>query len=144
MYDFPLTGAQKSHLRGVGQTLEDGLKVGRGGLTPQFFAELQKLLRAHELVKLRFLGADRTERAALITQIADEGRCVCVGAVGHTALFFRQSPDPKARQIVGHFSHYHLVFLSGVCHVHEEVSPSLPFWRYFERNSACRLTDPKD
>ena len=65
MYDFPLTGAQRSYLRGLGQTLEAGLKVGRGGLTPEFFTELQKLLRAHELVKLRFLGSDRDERAAL-------------------------------------------------------------------------------
>jgi RNA-binding protein len=99
MYEFPLTGAQKSHLRKIGQTLEDGLKVGRGGLTPEFYAELQKLLRAHELVKLRFLGADRTQRAALCEQIANEGRCVCVGAVGHTALFYRQKTDPKARTV---------------------------------------------
>jgi RNA-binding protein len=99
MYEFPLTGAQKSHLRGLGQTLEAGLKVGRGGLTPEFFAELQKLLRAHELVKLRFLGTDRDERAALCTQIADEGRCVWVGAVGHTALFYRQHPEPEDRSV---------------------------------------------
>jgi RNA-binding protein len=100
MYEFPLTGAQKSHLRGIGQTLGDSLRVGRGGLTPELLAELQKLLRAHELVKLRFVGSDRTARAALCAQVADEGRCVCVGAVGHTALFYRQNPDPKARQIV--------------------------------------------
>ena len=99
MYEFALSSAQKSHLRGLGQKLEASLKVGRGGLSPEFFAELQKLLRAHELVKLRFLGADREERAALCTQIADEGRCVCVGAVGHTALFYRQHPEPKARQV---------------------------------------------
>jgi RNA-binding protein len=99
MYEFPLTGAQKSKLRGLGQTLEPALKVGRGGLTPAFFAELQKLLRAHELVKLRFLGAEREERAALCAQVADEGRCVCVGAVGHTALFYRQNPEPKERSI---------------------------------------------
>ncbi len=99
MYDFPLTGAQKSLLRGLGQTLPDHLKVGRAGLTPAFFAELQKLLRAHELVKLRFLGADRDERGALCARIADEGRCVAIGAVGHTALFYRQNPDPKERRV---------------------------------------------
>ncbi|MEI6466521.1 MAG: YhbY family RNA-binding protein [Verrucomicrobiota bacterium] len=99
MYEFPLTGAQKSYLRGVGQTLEAGLKVGRSGLTPEFFAELQKLLRSEELVKIRFLGAEREERTALCTQIADQGRCVCIGAVGHTALFYRQNPDPKARVV---------------------------------------------
>ena len=75
------------------------LKVGRQGLTPQFFTELQQRLRASELVKLRFIGAERDERATLCEQIADEGRCVCIGAVGHTALFYRQHREPKARQI---------------------------------------------
>jgi len=99
MYDFPLTGAQKSYLRGLGQKLEPALKVGRNGLTAEFFAELQKLLRTQELVKLRFLGADRDERATLCDRIADEGRCVCAGSVGHTALFYRQHPEPKQRHI---------------------------------------------
>jgi len=99
MYDFPLTGAQKTFLRGLGQQLDPVLKLGKGGLTPTFYAELQKQLRAHELVKLRFVAADRDERATLCDQIADEGRCVCVGAVGHTALFYLQHPEPAERQI---------------------------------------------
>jgi RNA-binding protein len=99
MYEFPLTGAQKSFLRGLGQKLEPALKLGKGGLTPAFYAELQKQLRANELVKLRFLGAEREERAALCTQIADEGRCVFIGAVGHTALFYRRNPEPAERSI---------------------------------------------
>lgn len=99
MYEFPLTGAQKAHLRKLGQTLEPGLKIGRGGLTPPIFAELQRLLRKHELVKLRFLGADRDERGALCTQLADEGRCICVGAVGNTALFYRPHPEPAERKV---------------------------------------------
>jgi RNA-binding protein len=99
MYDFPLTGAQKTYLRGLGQRLEPALKVGRSGLTPAFFKELQRTLNGEELVKLRFLGADRDERATLCDQIADEGRCVCVGAVGHTALFFRRQSDPQKQSI---------------------------------------------
>jgi RNA-binding protein len=88
MYDFPLTGAQKSKLRSLGQTLDAQLKVGRGGL------------RAHELVKIRFVDADRDERPALCEKIADEGRCVFVSAVGHTALFYRQNPNEKERVVV--------------------------------------------
>ncbi|QYM79210.1 YhbY family RNA-binding protein [Horticoccus luteus] len=99
MYDFPLTGAQKSYLRGLGQNLPPALKLGKGGLTPEFFAELQRRLKATELVKLRFLATERDERATLCARIADEGRCVLVGAVGHTALFYRQQPDPAARTI---------------------------------------------
>jgi RNA-binding protein len=99
MYEFPLTGAQKTFLRGLGQTMEPSLKVGKAGLTPEFFKELQRCLNAQELVKLRFLGADRHERAELVARIADEGRCVCAGAVGATALFYRQQADPAKRKI---------------------------------------------
>jgi RNA-binding protein len=97
MHDSPLTGAQKVALRGQGQLMAAALKVGKGGLTPAFFAELQRVLNAHELVKLRFLGADRDERVAWCAKIADEGKCACVGAVGHTALFYRQRPEPAGQ-----------------------------------------------
>ncbi len=99
MYEFPLTGAQRSYLRGLGQTTKPGLKLGQAGDTPAFYGELQKLLRRHELVKVRFVGVERDAREALCEKIADEGRCVWVGAVGHTALFYRQNPEPAERQI---------------------------------------------
>jgi RNA-binding protein len=99
MDEATLTGAQKAHLRGLGQTLGASLSLGREGPVPGFFAELEKLLGVHELVKLRFNGADRHERAALCEKISAETRSTCVGAVGHTALFFRRQPDPKAQRI---------------------------------------------
>ena len=99
MYDFPLTGAQKTFLRSLGQTMDPALKVGKGGLTDEFFKELQNHLNTRELVKLRFLGADRPTRSELIKHIADKGRCVLAGAVGMTALFYRQNPDPARRVI---------------------------------------------
>lgn len=99
MYEFPLTGAQKTFLRGIGQTREPALKVGKAGLTPEINKELQRLINQQELVKLRFLGMDRDERAEACEKIADEGRCVLVGSVGHTALFYRRNPDPERRKI---------------------------------------------
>jgi RNA-binding protein len=99
MYEFPLTGAQKTYLRGLGQKLEPALKVGKSGLTPEFYRELQRALDGAELIKLRFLGADRDERSALCEEIADKGRSICVGSVGHVALFFRQNADPKRRVV---------------------------------------------
>jgi len=92
-----LTGAQKTFLRGLGQRLEPALKVGKGGLTPAFFGELQRHLRANELVKLRFLGSDRDQQAAFCVVIAETSQCLCVAAVGHTALFYL--PNPAARRI---------------------------------------------
>jgi RNA-binding protein len=99
MYDLHLTGAQKSKLRSLGQKLEPSLKLGKSGLGAPFYAELQRLLNANELIKVRFLGTERDERDALFATIADEGRCLCVGAVGHTALFYRQQPDVSKRKV---------------------------------------------
>ena len=99
METVPLTGAQKTRLRGLGQNLEAALKVGKAGLTHTLQREFARLLEARELVKLRFEGADRHERAALIARIEADCGAPCVGAVGHTALFFRQNPDPEKRVV---------------------------------------------
>ncbi|MCC6416515.1 MAG: YhbY family RNA-binding protein [Opitutaceae bacterium] len=99
MYEFPLTGAQKRHLRGLGQQLSATLHLGKDGLTANFMAEMQNGLRAQELVKVRLHGLDRDACDMACAQLADEGRCVWIGRVGHTALFYRQQPDPALRQI---------------------------------------------
>jgi RNA-binding protein len=94
MTELPtLTGAQKTKLRGLGQTLSDSLRLGRSGATPALLVELNRQLDTRELVKVRFEGADRVARAALCDEIASVSSCQCVGAVGHTALFWRAGPD---------------------------------------------------
>jgi RNA-binding protein len=83
-----MTGAQKARLRGIGQRMEATVQLGKDGLTPAFLDELQRQLKSRGLVKLRFAGSDREERAALRSRIALESGCECVGAVGQTALFY--------------------------------------------------------
>ncbi|MBC7365654.1 MAG: YhbY family RNA-binding protein [Undibacterium sp.] len=96
MENLPLTGAQKSKLRALGQKLDATIKVGKEGLTPAFFTELSRALRARDLIKLRFGGEiDRPARSAFTIQIETEGHCTCVGAVGHTALFYKTAGDPS-------------------------------------------------
>jgi len=85
-----LTGAQRTKLRGLGQTLPDMQQVGREGAAPAVVAQLDRGLAAHELVKVRFTGGqDRHERAALHAALSAATGSECVGAVGHTALFWR-------------------------------------------------------
>jgi RNA-binding protein len=86
-----LSGAEKARLRGIGQRMDATVRLGKGGLSPAFAAEMQRQLKAKELVKLRFAGLDREERAALCPRIAQESGSECVGAVGQTALFYRQA-----------------------------------------------------
>lgn len=73
--------------------------IGQAGVTEPVLAELKRLLAAHELVKIRFTGADRHERASLAEQIATSTPCLHVGSVGATALFFLPNEDESKRRI---------------------------------------------
>ncbi|HWA27735.1 MAG TPA: YhbY family RNA-binding protein [Lacunisphaera sp.] len=85
-----LTGAEKTKLRGLGQTAPDRVWLGKDGVSPAFVTELNRQLDDHELVKLRFTGGqDRKARAALCERTAEAASCLCLGTVGHTALFWR-------------------------------------------------------
>jgi len=94
-----LTGAQKTKLRGIGQRLDSMLLVGQAGVTPGVLNELNRLIVANELVKLRFVGSDRHQRAALAETLANEAHCEHVGSVGNTALFYRQHPEAAQRKL---------------------------------------------
>ncbi|MDB6115016.1 MAG: RNA-binding protein [Lacunisphaera sp.] len=85
-----LTGAQRTKLRSLGQTMADTLLIGRDGASPAAIAQLDRELAARELVKVRFTGGqDRHARAALHETLSTATHSECVGAVGHTALFWR-------------------------------------------------------
>lgn len=75
------------------------LLVGQAGVTPGVLNELNRLIIANELVKIRFVGADREQRATLADALAAEAHCEHVGSVGNTALFFRQHPEAAQRKI---------------------------------------------
>ncbi len=93
-----LTGAQKSHLRSLGQTMDCGIAIGKEGVSRTVIIELKKLFGHQELVKVK-IHAERDERPKLCAQIEAETGSIEVGAVGKTALFYRQHPDPAVRTI---------------------------------------------
>jgi RNA-binding protein len=83
-----LTGSQKSRLRGIGQRTEPSVRFGKEGMTPAMLSELRRQLAARELVKLRFVGIAREERAELCGKLSEATGSAFVGSVGQTALFF--------------------------------------------------------
>lgn len=96
-----LTGAQRTKLRGLGQTMPDTQHLGREGAAPAVIAQLDRELTKRELVKVRFTGGqDRHERAALHLALAAATGSECVGAVGHTALFWR--PNAEGSKLLAH------------------------------------------
>lgn len=75
------------------------MQLGKNGLTPNFFKSFELALTNHELLKLRFANLQE-ERKQLSADIQAKTGAVQVSMVGHTAVYYRESPDPEKRKLV--------------------------------------------
>lgn len=94
-----LTNPQRKHLRKLAHNAPPALQLGKNGLTPNFLKSFEITLASHELLKLRFSNL-KEERKELSAEIEAATGSVLVSLVGHTAVFYRESPDPDKRKIV--------------------------------------------
>ncbi len=75
------------------------LHLGKGGPSEALAVQLESLLDAHELVKLRFIDF-KDEKRAISESLAERCSCELVRVLGHTAIFFRRNPDPDKRKVL--------------------------------------------
>lgn len=94
----PLTNPQRKFLRGIAHNMPPTMQLGKQGLTPNFFKSFELALLNHEVMKLRFSNLQE-ERKQLSTEIVEKTGAMLVSMVGHTAVYYRQSPDPDKRKI---------------------------------------------
>jgi RNA-binding protein len=88
-----LTERQRKYLRGLGHALNPVLLVGQHGMTPAVIAEAQRALHDHELIKVKFRGAERDARDEGLAQLATATESVLVQKIGHTALYYKRRND---------------------------------------------------
>ncbi|MBY0506170.1 MAG: YhbY family RNA-binding protein [Bryobacteraceae bacterium] len=94
-----LTNPQRKFLRGLAHGLPPTMQLGKHGLTPTFFQSFELALTNHELLKLRFANL-QDERKELSAKIVEQTGAVLVSMVGHTAVYYRPSPDEEKRRLV--------------------------------------------
>ena len=88
-----LTERQRKYLRGLGHALNPVLLIGNAGLTPGVVAEAIRALHDHELIKVKFRGADREARDAGLSELAASTESVLLQRIGHTALYYKRRND---------------------------------------------------
>ena len=90
---LPLTNAQIRALKAQAQRLKPTLKVGKQGLSPQFLAALDEMLKHHELIKVKF-DEFKAQKKELAPQLAEKSRSRLVTRVGNVVVLYR--PEPVA------------------------------------------------
>lgn len=95
----PLSPAQRRSLRAAAHHLNPVVSISQKGLTPSVLAEIDRCLKAHELIKLRLYGIERENREALFTEICTALGCAEVQHIGNLLVLWRENPKDLAAEL---------------------------------------------
>ena len=87
-----LTTRERAHLKARAHALEPRVQIGKTGLTDAVAAEIDRALKAHELIKVKIL-ADRDERDEIAAAICQRTDSALVQQVGKVVILWRPKPD---------------------------------------------------
>lgn len=84
-----ITAADRRSLRGLAHHLDPVVMIGQHGASAAVLHEIDNALSSHELIKVRVLGDDRDERAAMLTKICETLSAAPVQHLGKLFVLFR-------------------------------------------------------
>ncbi len=94
-----LTETQKRHLRRLGHQLNPVVRTGNAGLSEAVMNEIELALEYHELIKVKLVAEDRSQRQQFGERICRQTGAVLVQAVGQIVLLYRPNPERKGARI---------------------------------------------
>ena len=87
-----LTPAKRRDLRARAHSLHPVVSLSQHGLSEAVLAEIDRSLKAHELIKIRIYGEERDAREALMTGICTRLEAAPVQHIGSILVIFREKP----------------------------------------------------
>lgn len=90
-----MTPEDKKRFRTLGHALKPVVTVAGKGLSEGVYAELERALDDHELIKVKLAVEDRDQRKALIDELCTTTRAAQVQTIGKVVLIYRAARKPK-------------------------------------------------
>lgn len=90
-----LTGKQRSFLKGLANTRNPLLQVGKEGINDGLLEQLNKLLEDHELVKIKVLQNSPVEVDEIVDKIIESTDSEFVQMIGSKLTIYRESRENK-------------------------------------------------
>ena len=91
----PISLARRSELRAKAHALKPVVIVGDKGLTESVLAEIDRALKAHELIKVKAATDERELRSAWMEEICGKLEAHPVQSIGKVLVVWRENPDAK-------------------------------------------------
>lgn len=93
MSEIELSRNARLTLRAEAHHLDPVVLLGANGLTEAVMKEIDRALKAHELIKIRVPTDDREEREAIFAKVADELGAARVQMIGKLLILWRPAED---------------------------------------------------
>ena len=91
----PLSPKRRSELRAEAHKLDPVVIIGDKGLSDEVVAEIDRSLRAHELIKVRAASGERESRGAWLEAICARLEAHPVQQIGKVFVIYRENPQEK-------------------------------------------------
>jgi len=88
-----LNPAQRKSLRARAHKLDPVVQIGAKGLTDEVMGEIERALKAHELIKLRAPGLERDARGRVCSLICRNAAAELVQQIGKVLVIFRKNDE---------------------------------------------------
>jgi len=93
-----LSPARRRELKARAHALDPLVLIGGKGLSASVLAEIDRGLKAHELIKIRARDTDRPTREALLEEICRSTGALPVQHIGKILVIFRENPEPSSEK----------------------------------------------
>jgi RNA-binding protein len=94
-----LTPSRRSDLRAQAHKLAPVVIIGDKGLTEEVIAEIDRSLKAHELIKVRAASADRDARGTWMDTICERLEAHAVQTIGKVLVIYRENFDKPREKL---------------------------------------------
>ncbi|MGI4812416.1 MAG: YhbY family RNA-binding protein [Janthinobacterium lividum] len=89
---------QRATLRAQAHPLKPVIMIGSDGLTEPVFAEAERALGSHELIKIRIFDDDRAARSAIGVALCERLNAGLIQQIGKLLVIWRPAPGPTAAE----------------------------------------------
>lgn len=95
-----MTSKQRAYLKGLAQTMEPIVQIGKGSLTPENTKSIEEALMARELVKISVLQNCTDDPHTLAEVAAEHTRSQVVQVIGKKIILYREGKDEKKKIVL--------------------------------------------
>ena len=90
-----MNSKQRAYLKGLAQTTQPILNIGKSSLTPEFTASVAEALEARELVKISVLENCLDDPREIASMLSERTHSEVVQVIGRKIVLYKESKERK-------------------------------------------------